>query len=99
MKSFFAVLLQSLLFLLVFAAGSFAYHPFHLETTLAAVDGRSRSFVWDGVLLMLLAYGVVLLVELVWKRLRSSGPWTSLALLLAALAGWAMKFGFVTHNW
>jgi len=95
MKRFFAVLLQFLLFLVVFGAGSFAFHPFHLETTLAG----SRSFVWDGVLLMLLVYAVVLLLEVVRKRLRSGGSWTTLALLLAGLAGWAMKFGFVTHNW
>jgi hypothetical protein len=96
MKRFVVVLAQFLLFLLVFAAGSFLYHPFHIET---ALDGRTRSFVWDGVLLLLLTYGVVLLIELLRKRLRTAGPWTSLALVLAGLAGWAMKFGFVTHNW
>jgi hypothetical protein len=95
MKRFFAVLLQFLLFLVVFGAGSFAFHPFHVETILAG----SRSFVWDGVLLMLVVYAVVLLLEVLRKRLRSAGPWTTLALLLAGLAGWAMKFGFVTHNW
>ena len=96
MKRVFVVLVQSLVFLLVFAVGSFVYHPFHVET---AVDGSTRSFIWDGGLLMLLVYALVLLTELLRKRLRTAGPWTSLALVLAGLAGWAMKFGFVTHNW
>lgn len=99
MKRVFSVLVQFLLFLLVFGAGSFVFHPFHVETTLAAVDGRARSFVWDGLLLMVLLYVVVLAFEALRKRLRTAGPWTSLAVVLAGAAGWTMKFGFVTHNW
>jgi hypothetical protein len=86
---------QFLLFLIVFAAGSFFYHPFNVQTALA---GTGRSFVWDGVLLMLLLYALLMLVAVLRKRLRISLPWTTLALLLAALAGWFLKFGFATRG-
>ncbi|HWZ51604.1 MAG TPA: hypothetical protein VNW54_09070 [Granulicella sp.] len=99
MKNVIAVLFQFFLFLLVFAAGSLLVHPFHLETALAPVDGRTRVFLWDGVLLMALAYGLVLLLAAGRRRLRSVAGGSSLALALAALAGWAMRFGFITHGW
>ena len=95
MKQALAVVAQFLLFFVAFAAGSFFYHPFNLRTALA-VPGRS--FVWDGVLLMLLLYALLMLVAVLRKRLRISLPWATLALLLAALAGWLLKFGFVTHG-
>jgi hypothetical protein len=99
MKKAIAVLLQFLLFLVLFAAGSFALHPFHVQTTLAPVDGRSRVFLWDGVLLMLVAYVLILLLEAARKRLFRSGLGTTLALILAGLAGWMLKFGFISRDW
>ncbi len=92
-------MLQFLLFLLVFAAGSFAVHPFHLQSALAPVDGRSRLFLWDGVLLMALAYLLILLLEAARRRLARSAVGTSLALALAAVAGWMLKFGFISRDW
>jgi glucan phosphoethanolaminetransferase (alkaline phosphatase superfamily) len=86
---------QFLLFLVVFAIGSFFYHPFHLQTALSA---PGRTFVWDGILLMLLLYALLLLIALFRKRLRISLPWATLALLLAFLAGWFWKFGFITRG-
>jgi hypothetical protein len=99
MKKAIVVLLQFCLFLLVFAVGSFAVHPFQVQTALAPVDGRTRLFLWDGVLLMALAYLVILLVAATRKRLVRSAVGTSLALALAALAGWMMKFGFLSRDW
>ena len=99
MKKAIAVLFQFLLFVVVFAAGSFVLHPFHVQTTLAPVDGRSRVFLWDGVLLMLLAYVLILLIEAARKRLFRSALGTTVALILAALAGWMLKFGFISRDW
>jgi hypothetical protein len=99
MKNVIAVLFQFFLFLLVFAAGSLLFHPFRLETALAPADGRTRVFLWDGVLLMGLAYGLVLLLAAGRRRLRSAAGAASLALVLAGLVGWMLKFGFITRGW
>jgi hypothetical protein len=100
MKRAIAVLLQFFLFLLVFAVGSFLVHPFHLQSALAPVEGHSRVFLWDGVLLMLLAYLLILLIQVVARRrLGPSAVGSSLALILAGLAGWVMKFGFLSRDW
>jgi hypothetical protein len=99
MKKAIAVLLQFLLFLLVFAVGSFIVHPFHVQTALASADGHSRVFLWDGALLMVLVYLLILLLEAARRRLVRSAAGTSLALILAALAGWMMKFGFISRDW
>ena len=56
MKKAMAVLLQFLLFLVVFAVGSFVWHPFHVQTIFAPAD--RRAFQWDGVLLMLLTFAL-----------------------------------------
>jgi len=98
MKKVMAILLQFFLFLLVFALGSFLA-PFHMQTVLAPADGRTRLFLWDGVLLMLLAYVLILLLQLVRKRLGRSLGGISLALILAGLAGWLLKLGFISRDW
>jgi hypothetical protein len=53
-------------------------------------------FIWDGVLMMLILYVLVLLVELLMKKIKTAGPWTTLAFGLAALLGFLMKFGFLS---
>jgi hypothetical protein len=53
--------------------------------------------VWDGILLMLVVYLLLLLIAVLRKRIAASVPWTTLALVLAAAAGY--RFGFVTQNW
>jgi hypothetical protein len=99
MKKAIAVLVQFLLFLLVFAAGSFVVHPFHVQTALAPAEGHTRVFLWDGVLLMLLAYLLILLIAAARKRLPRAVLGTSLALALAAVVGWMLKFGFLSRDW
>jgi len=86
---------QFILFLIVFGAGSFL-PPFHLEHILIATPGFTRIFVADGLLLMFALYVVIVLVEVTKKRLRTSAPWTTLAVILAAVLGLMMKFGFKT---
>ncbi len=99
MRNVIATLLQFILFLLAFFVGSFVYHPFHVESTLRMRELHTRSFIWDGVLLMLIAYVLVLAIEAARKRLKSQAIPSTIALLLAALAGYALRFGFITHSW
>jgi hypothetical protein len=42
---------------------------------------------------MLALFVLILLIEALRKRLRSAAPWTMLALVLAAIAEYAMKLG------
>jgi hypothetical protein len=40
---------------------------------------------------------LIVLVEVMRKRLRTAGPSTTLAVILAAVLGLMMKFGFLTR--
>jgi hypothetical protein len=95
MKNVVVTILKIFLFLLVFGAGSFL-PPFHFEHVIIATPGVTRIFVADGLLLMFAVYIVIVLVEVTRKRLRTSAPWTTLAVILAAVLGLMMKFGFKT---
>ena len=96
MKNVLSVLLKFVLFLIVFAAGSFL-PPFHIEHVLSVTTDGTRIFIWDGILLMTLLFVVVLLIEALRKRVATSGPWTAAAFVLAGVAGYAAKFGFLTR--
>jgi hypothetical protein len=95
MKRVTLTIFQFVLFLIVFGAGSFL-PPFHFEHILIATPGFTRIFVADGLLLMFALYIVIVLVEVTRRRLRASAPWTTLAVILAAVLGLMMKFGFKT---
>jgi hypothetical protein len=95
MKKAVLAILQFFLFLIVFGAGSL-FPPLHFEHVLIATPGVTRIFVADGLLLMFALYVLIVLVEVIRKRLRSSVPWTTLAVILAAVLGLMMKFGFKT---
>jgi hypothetical protein len=95
MKVLFAIL-KFVLFLIVFATGSF-FPPFHIEHVIAVTPDGTRIFIWDGALLMTGLFLIILLIEMARKRLSSSGPWTAAAFALAAIAGYAAKFGFLTR--
>jgi hypothetical protein len=97
MKKAVLTILQFFLFLIVFGAGSFL-PPFHFEHVLFATPGVTRIFVADGLLLMFALYVLIVLVEVLRKRLRTSAPWTTLAVILAAVLGLMMKFGFLTRS-
>jgi len=97
MKSVIFTVLKLILFLFVFFIGSIL-PPFHFEHIILATPGSTRIFVADGLLLMLALYVLIILVEVLRKRLRTSAPWTTLALLLAAVLGLMMKFGFLTRS-
>jgi hypothetical protein len=95
MKRVTLAIFQFVLFLIVFGAGSFL-PPFHFEHILIATPGFTRIFVADGLLLMFALYIVIVLVEVTRKRLRNSVLWTTVAVILAAVLGLMMKFGFKT---
>jgi hypothetical protein len=97
MKKILLTALQFVIFLLVFAVGSFA-QPFHLRTSLnhSSQPSVTHLFVWDGLLLSVAFYVLILVIEALRKRLRAAAPWTTLAFVLAAVVGLAMKFGFIT---
>jgi hypothetical protein len=97
MKIAIATIFQFILFLIVFGAGSL-FPPFHFEHILIAQPGSVRIFVADGLFLMFALYILILLVEVLRKRLRTSAPWSTLAVLLAAVLGLMMKFGFLTRS-
>ena len=90
-------LLQTLVFLVVMALGSFT-RPFHLQSVVTETATSGRIFVWDGIVLMLAIGAIVLLAERAARRFRSQGPWTAVAMALAAFLGLALKLGFITKE-
>ena len=97
MRKAIVTILQLILFLFVFFVGSIL-PPFHFEHVLIATPGFTRIFVADGILLMFALYVLIVLIEVLRKRLRTSVPWTTLAVILAAILGLMMKFGFLTRS-
>lgn len=87
------VVLQTLLFLLLFGIGSFL-PAFTSIPAWQIHTGPGRAFVLDGVVLAIAVYLLILLIEAARKRLRGPGGLTTLALVLALALGFAMKFGF-----
>jgi hypothetical protein len=97
MKNAVFTILQLISFLIVFFIGSI-FPPFHIEHVILATPGVTRIFIADGLLLALLLYVLIVLVEVLRKRLRTAAPWTTLAFLLAVVFGLMMKFGFLTRS-
>jgi hypothetical protein len=97
MKNSVFTVLQLILFLIVFFIGSI-FPPFHIEHVLIATPGTTRIFIADGLLLALALYILIVVVEVLRKRLRTATPWTTLAFLLAVVFGLMMKFGFLTRS-
>lgn len=92
MKRVLSIVLQFLLYLVVFGAGSLL-PAFGILPTWSLSTGPGRVFVYDGLLLMLLAYLLILLIAAARKRLPITLPNASIALVLALLLGLLMKFG------
>ena len=89
------VVLQTILFLVLFGAGSFL-PIFTSLPTRQVQTGPHRVFVRDGLLIALVVYLIILLAEAARKRLRGPGGLTTLSFALAMALGLAMKFGFKT---
>lgn len=93
MKSVLSIALQFLLFLAVSFLG-LILTGINVLPTLSVPMGTGRVFVYDGLLLMLAVYLLVLLTEAALKRIRTAWQNTTIALALALILGLAMKFGF-----
>lgn len=98
MKNIFLTIVQFFLFFIAFALGSFMT-PFKLAHVISVNRGGTRLFYWDGVIVMLILFIVILLIELLRKRLRTAAPWTMTALVLATAAAFAVKLGFLTTGY
>ena len=96
MKRILIGVLQFVVFLVVFALGSFLPGANILLPMLSVAAGPGRIFVYDGLLLMLLLYALILLVSLARKRIEASWLASTVAVALALILGLAMKFGFKT---
>ena len=93
MKRVLSVVAQLVLFLVVFLVGSLLPAA-NLLPTLSIGAGVGRVFVYDGLLLMLALYIVILLIATLRKRMDVAWLNSTLAVLLALILGLAMKFGF-----
>jgi hypothetical protein len=97
MKKALASFGQFLLFLAVFAVGSFL-HPFNLHWGLTVTSPSvTRYFVPDGLLLALGIFLAIVIIQAIRKRTCDT-PWTIIGFLLAIAVGYALKFGFVTKD-
>jgi hypothetical protein len=95
MKNVLFALLQFVLFLLVFAAGSFL-PPFKIVHVISITADGTRAFYWDGVVLMVVLFAVILLIEAARKRVHSAALWTAVAFVLAF--GVAAKLSFLSFT-
>jgi hypothetical protein len=99
MKNVLFAILQFVLFLALFFVGSF-FGPLYLQmlhnlpSDVTLFANGTRGFHWDGVILMLILFALILAIEAARKRLRFAAPWTAAALIAATMAGLVMKFGF-----
>lgn len=98
MKKALLTVAQFLLFLGIFALGSFL-HPFNLHhwATTPSSAGVNRYFVPDGLLLAIGTFLAIVIVQALRKRTCNT-TWTIVAFLIAIGAGYALKFGFVTPS-
>jgi hypothetical protein len=96
MKNVLFATLQFVLFFGAFFVGSFL-PPFHMEHVVSVTPDGTRVFIMDGLVIMIVLFVIILLIEAVRKRIRIAGVWTTIAFVLAALAGFAAKLGFLTR--
>jgi hypothetical protein len=96
-KKVFFTLLQFVLFSVAYVAGVIL-PPFGLLPSHVAPWADGTKFEWDGVFLALALLILILLIEVLRKRLRGAAPWTTLALALAAIVEFAVRLGVTTPS-
>jgi hypothetical protein len=88
--------LQFIVFLVVFLVGSLL-PGMHLLLPLWSVPaGDGRIFVYDGLVLMIALYVLILLIAAARRRLPVSWPTSTVAFAVALILGLLSKFGFKT---
>lgn len=95
-KRFVSVILQTVLLLIVFGAGSFLPGA-NLLPMWRIEASATHYFVLDGLIFMLVVYGIIVAIEAARHRLRPSAELTTLALALALTLGLAMKFPLISR--
>jgi hypothetical protein len=97
-KRAIAIILETILFLFVFLAGSLlaAVPAAHLPEWNVSL-GPSRYFTLDGIVFMAILYVLFLLIGAARHRLRSAVVTSTVAVVLALVLGLAMKFGLATR--
>lgn len=95
MKRAVAIILETILFLFVFLAGSLlaGIPASHVPDWKVALNGN-RYFVLDGIVFMFILYVLFLLIGAARHRSRSAVLTSTVAVVLALVLGLAMKFGF-----
>lgn len=93
MKRLLSVVLQFILFLVIFFVGSLLPGA-NMLPMLSVGVGSGRIFVLDGLLLMFALYVLILLIAAARKRIHIAWPNSTVALVLALILGLAWKFGF-----
>ncbi len=98
MKRALAIILETILFLFVFLAGSLlvavpASHLPSWDVNLSA----NRYFVLDGIVFMCILYALFLLLGAARHRLRSAILTSTVAVVLDLFLWLEMKFGFATR--
>lgn len=98
MKRAIAIITETVLFLVVFLAGSLlvAFPAAHLPSWTVDLSGN-RYFVLDGLIFMLALYLLFLVIGFARHRFRSVVVTSTTAVVLALVLGLSMKFGFATH--
>jgi hypothetical protein len=98
MKRAIAIILETILFLFVFLAGSLlaAVPSAHLPAWNVTLS-PTRYFALDGIVFMAILYILFLLIGAARHRLRSAVLTSTVAAVLALVLGLAMKFGLATR--
>jgi hypothetical protein len=97
MKKALSLIAQFLLFFATFFVGIVigVFNPLHLHWFVThPTPDRTRYFDPTGLILTLLLYLLILVIEAARKVVRTSGIRTTIALALALIAGFLLKFGF-----
>jgi hypothetical protein len=92
MKSVLSIVLQFILYIVVFGVGSLL-PAFNILPTWSVATGPGRVFVYDGLLLTLVVYILILVIGVARRRIAIALPNATIALVLAVLIGLLMKFG------
>jgi len=92
MKSVLSIVLQFILYIVVFGVGSLL-PAFNILPTWSLSTGPGRVFVYDGLLLTLVVYILILVIGAARRRIAIALPNATIALVLAVLIGLLMKFG------